>query len=74
MATLLAAEVTPANQVQHNAEVAKLRDEVAKDREDLDAENARMTTEQALLEAESHWIRAAAFRLSLDQNASNVVL
>ena len=29
LATLLAAEVTPAIQAQHNVEVAKLRDEVA---------------------------------------------
>ena len=29
LTTLLTAEVTPANQTQHNAEVAKLRDEIA---------------------------------------------
>jgi hypothetical protein len=41
LVAFLAAEVTLANQVQHNAEVAKLRDEVAKAREDLEAENVR---------------------------------
>ena len=45
LVTLLAAEVTPTNQVQHNAEVAKLRDEVTKAREDFEAENVRMATE-----------------------------
>ena len=46
-------EVTPANQAQHNAEVGKVRDEVDKAQEDLNAENARMATERASMEAES---------------------
>ena len=45
LATLLAAEVTPENQTQHNVNVAKLRDEIAKAKEDLNAENTRMATE-----------------------------
>ena len=35
--TLLTAEVNPTNQVQHNAEIAKLRDERAQAKEGLNA-------------------------------------
>ena len=45
LATLLAAEVTPATQAQHKVDVAKLRDEIAQAKEELNAENARMVTE-----------------------------
>ena len=45
LATLLMAEVTSENQTQHNADVAKLHDEVAQAKEDLNAENTRMATE-----------------------------
>ena len=51
LTTLLAANVNPANQDQHNTEVAKLRDEIAQAKEDLAAENARMTAERATLDA-----------------------
>ena len=73
LATLLAAKVTSATQAQHKVDVAKLHDEIARAKEDLNAENARMATERALMDAESQRIRAEAFRLSLDQNVSNVV-
>ena len=62
------------NQVQHNAEVTKVQDEIAKAQEDLNAENARMVTERAKMDAKSQRMRAEAFRLSLDQDASNDVL
>ena len=39
LATLLTVEVNPANQTQHNTDIAKLRDEIAQAKEDLNAEN-----------------------------------
>ena len=45
LSALLTTEVNPVNQVQHNAEIAKLRDQVAQGKEDLAVENARMITE-----------------------------
>ena len=54
--------------------IAKVRDQVAKAQEDLNTENVRMATEWAQIDAESQRIRAEAFHLSLDQDASNVVL
>ena len=53
LTTLLTVEVNPTNQVQHNAEVAKLRDEIAQDKEELNAENVRMATERAALDAQA---------------------
>ncbi|XP_073353819.1 uncharacterized protein [Aegilops tauschii subsp. strangulata] len=58
LATLLMVEVTPANQAQHNMDVAKLRDEIAQAKEDLNVENARMATERAALEVESQQIQS----------------
>ena len=74
LTTLLTAEVSPANQAQHNMEIAKLRDEVAQAKEDLAAEDARMTTERAVLDAQAQQIQASSFRLSLDQNTSNEIM
>jgi len=65
--TLLAADVTPETQAQRNTEVTKLREDIAQARAALDAE-------KVALEAESQRIQAEAFKLSLDQAASNVVL
>ena len=67
MATLLAAEVDAANQDQHNAQIAKVKDQITQAKVDLAAENARMATERAELEAQ-------AYRLRLDQNASDEVM
>ena len=50
---LLTAEVNPVNQAQHNAEIAKLRDEVAQAKQDLAAEDVRMAAEQAALDAQA---------------------
>ena len=74
LTTLLTLEVNPANQVQHNAEVAKLRDEIAQAKEGLNAENVGMATEWAALDAQAHRIQSEAFRLTMDQNASNEVM
>ena len=48
---MLMAEVNPADQDQHNAAVAKLRDEIAQAKEELNGENVRMAEERAALDA-----------------------
>ena len=58
MAALLA-EVNPANQDEHNAEVAKVKDQITQAKADLAAEDTRMVAERAELEAQ-------AYRLMLD--------
>ena len=63
----LLAEVNPANQDEHNAEVAKVKDQIAQAKADLAAENTRMATERAELDAQAYW-------LMLDQNTSNDVM
>ena len=63
LATLLAAEVNPVKQDQHNAEVAKVKDQIAQAKADLAAEDTRMAAERAELDAQ-------AYRLMLDQSAS----
>ena len=65
--TLMAAEVDAAARDQHNAEIAKVKDQITQAKADLAAENARMATERAELEARAYWIR-------LDQNASEEVM
>ena len=62
-----AAEVSPADQERHNAEVAKVKDQIAQAKVDLAAENIRMAAKEAELDAQ-------AYRLMLDQNASNDVM
>ena len=64
---MLTAEVNPTDQDQHDAEIAKVKDQIAQAKVDLAAENTRMATERAELEAQ-------AYRLMLDQNASNDVM
>ena len=59
MAALLAAEVNPANQDEHNAEIAQVKDQIAQAKADLAAEDTRMATERAELDAQ-------AYRLMLD--------
>lgn len=66
LATLMA-EANPADQDAHNAEIAKVRDQITQAKADLAAENARMTAERAALDAQ-------AYRLLLDQNASHEIL
>ena len=73
LTTLLAAEVNPMNQAQHNVEVTNLRDEIAQAKEELNAANTRMATEGATLQREAEWLQAESLRLSLDMDASNVV-
>ncbi len=63
LAMLMAAEMDAAARDQHNAEIAKVKDQIAQAKADLATENARMATERAELEAQ-------AYRIRLDQNAS----
>ena len=64
---MMAVEVDAAARDQHNAEIAKVKDQIAQAKADLATENARMATERAELEAQ-------AYRLRLDQNASDDVM
>ena len=63
----MATEVDAADRDQHNAEVAKVKDQITQAKADLAVENARMATERAELEAQ-------AYRLRLDQSASDDVM
>ena len=53
LTALLTAVVNPTDQDQHNAAVAKLRDEIAQAKEELSTENARMAEERAALDAQA---------------------
>ena len=66
LATLMA-EVNPANQDEHNAEIAKVKDQITQAKADLAAEDTRMAAERAALDAQ-------AYRLMLDQSTSNDVM
>ena len=59
LATLMAAEVDAAARDEQNAKIAKVKDQIAQAKIDLAAENTRMATEWAELEAQ-------AYRLMLD--------
>ena len=65
-ATLMA-EVNPADQDAHNAEVMKVKDQITQAKADLAAEDTRMAAERAALDAQ-------AYRPMLDQSASNDVM
>ena len=73
-ATLLTTSVTPEAQDQHNADVAKLKDQITQAKEDLAIEDARMTEERAALDAQSQQIQAQNYRLMLDRTASEDVM
>ena len=55
----LLAEVNPANQDEHNAEITKVKDQITQAKADLAAENTKMAMERAELDAQ-------AYRLMLD--------
>ena len=63
----LMAEDNPADQEAHNAEIAKVREQIVQAKADLAAEKDRMAAEWAALDAQ-------AYKLMLDQNASQEVL
>ena len=45
-------EANPADQDVHNAEIAKVKEQITQAKADMAAENARMTTERAALDAQ----------------------
>ena len=49
--TLLTTAVTPVTQDQHNADIARLKDQITQAKEDLAIEDARMVEERAALDA-----------------------
>ena len=73
-ATLLTTAVTPETQDQHNADIAKLKDQITQAKEDLAIEDARMAEERAALDAQSQQIQAQNYRLMLDRTASEDVM
>ena len=74
MTALLTAMVVPADQAQHDAEVAQLKLDIARAKEDLAAEGIRMAAKRAALDAQTQLIQAQSFRLTMDQNASNEIM
>ena len=74
MTALLAAVVNPADQAQHDAEVAQLKQDIVQAKEDLAAKDVWMAAERAALDAQAQWIQSQAFQLTRDQNASNEVM
>src|SRR4051812_17146391 len=61
------AEANPVDQEVHNAEIAKVREQITQAKAELAAEEIRMTAERAALDAQ-------AYRLMMDQKASQEVL
>ena len=61
-----ATAVTPETQDQHNADIAKLKDQITWAKEDLATEDARMAEEHDALDAQSQQIQAQNYRLMLD--------
>ena len=74
MTALLTATVDPADQAQHDAEVAQLKLDLMKAKEDLAAEGIRLAAERAALDARTQLIQAQSFQLTMDQNAANEVM
>ena len=64
---MLMAEVNPADQGADNAEIVKVKDHITQAKADLAAEDTRIAAEWAALDAQ-------AYRIMLDQSASNEVL
>ena len=66
--------VEPADKAQHDAEVARVREEMVQAKENLAAEETQMAAERAALDAHAQQLQAETFRLSMDLNASNEVM
>ena len=67
LTALAIAEVAQADKEQHDAEIAQVKSRIEQAKLDLAAEKARMATRQAELDSQ-------AFRVRLDQNASQEVM
>src|SRR3954467_1481933 len=63
----LMGEANPTDQDAHNVEIAKVREQIHQAKADLAAEEVRMAAERAALDAQ-------AYKLMLDQNASQEVI
>ena len=74
LTTLLTVVVEPADKAQHDAEVARVREEMVQAKENLATEETRMAAERAALDARAQQLQAETFRLSVDLNASNEVM
>ena len=61
MTALLTTVVTPTDQDQHDAELARLREEVAQAKENLAVEDVRLATERAALDARAQQIQSEPF-------------
>ena len=74
LTTLLTAMVEPVDKAQHDAEVARVREEMVQAKENLAVEEVRMAAERAALDVRAQQLQAETFRLSVDINASNEVM
>ena len=74
LTALLTVVIEPADKVQHDAEVARVREEMAQAKENLAAEEVRMAVERAALDARAQQLQAETFWLTVDLNASNEVM
>ena len=74
LTTLFTAVVQPVDKAQHDAEVARVREEMVQAKENLAAEEVRMAAERAALDVRAQQLQAETFRLLVDLNASNEVM
>ena len=74
LTALLTATVIPANKDEHDAEVARVREEIAQAKEALAAEDTRLATERAALDARAQRLQSEAYQLTMSLNASNEVM
>ena len=74
LTTLLTSMVIPANQDEHDAEVARVREEIAQAKEALAAEDTRLATERAALDTRAQRLQLDAYQLMMSLNASNEVM
>ena len=58
---LLTATVIPANKDEHDTEVARVLEEIAQAKEAFAAEDTRLATERADLDARAHQLQSEAF-------------
>ncbi|KAI4994316.1 hypothetical protein ZWY2020_029364 [Hordeum vulgare] len=70
---LMSTPLTPENQEEINAELAKLREAVAKAHQDAETESARMETRQAQIAAERMRLNTDNWRLERQHRASDAV-
>jgi len=74
LTALLTATVIPTNKDEHDVEVARVREEIAQAKEALAAEDTRLATEWAALDARAQRLQLEAYQLTMSLNASNEVM